>query len=255
MATKGTKDVAGLFLGPTDVKADVNDFNIKMSMSLSDFHPVGQVFPAPLDGGGRNGVMTLNGFYNGLDTADTVIAAQASSNIVAAALIDGGDPFLAAAPTGYRFYGFKSAILDSSDISMSPDEAHKTVSGITAAGNIDFGFVVHNPSTLRSGTTGTPTDAAYADMGAASSASGVRIYLAVPAITLGSATNLIPTVRHSTDHSSWGVLSGGSFTAVTAPSAECKTVAGVCNRYLSISWAWTGSTGTSFYAFVGVAPI
>ena len=254
MANKGTKDIAGLYIGAVDVKGDVESANLKMSNSLSAFQPLGAVNPAPINAGTRSGTLNLTGYYNGTDTTLDSIAAQASSSVLCALLVDGASPY-SGSPTLYRYYGIQGGILDSSEVQLAPSEAHKMATEVTVAGNVDFGTVVHDVTQLRSGTTGTPTDSTYADLGAVTAATGIRAHLIIPTLTLGSATNLIVKLRHSSDHSAWVDLASGAFTAATAATTQTLTVASVVNRYLSIAWTWTGSTGTSFYAFVGVAVI
>ena len=252
MATKGVKDVAALYLGAVDVKANIETFGLSGHASLTQFHPVGAVYPAPQDGGGRSGALSFNGLANGAMTTHTVLAAQASANIVCAALIDGGESFVSANPTGYRFWGIRSAILDTTDVALSPDEVHKASGNVTAAGNIDFGWLVSNPATIRQ--TAGNSDAEYADMGVASAATGVKAYLILPTLTLGGYTSVTVKLRHSTDHSSWADVTGGAFTANTIAGTQVLTITGVVNRYLSIAWTWQGAgSGQSFYAFVGVA--
>lgn len=73
----------------------------------------------------------------------------------------------------------------------------------------------------------------------ASSSGGATADLHVPAIDLGGYTNVVVKVRHSTDNVTFSDLI--TFTAVTAVGAERKTVAGTVNRYLAMSWTWTGS--------------
>ena len=254
MAYKGTKDLAGLYLGTVDVKGDVEAANLKMSNSVSAFQPLGAVNPAPINAGTRSGTLSLTGYYNGTDTTLDTVAAQANASVLCAMLVDGASPY-SGSPTLYRYYGIQGGILDSSELQLAPSEAHKMATQVTVAGTVDLGYVVHDVTALRSGVTGTPTDATYADLGANTAATGIRAHLIIPTLTLGAATNLIVKLRHSTDHSSWADLASGAFTAATVPTTQTLTVASVVNRYLSIAWTWTGSTGTSFYAFVGVAVI
>jgi hypothetical protein len=83
------------------------------------------------------------------------------------------------------------------------------------------------------------TEAAYADSGASSALGGAG-YLQLTSLTLGGYTNLVVKVRHSPDHVAWADLL--TFTAKTAVGAERKTVAtNPINRYLAVSWAWTGA--------------
>lgn len=83
------------------------------------------------------------------------------------------------------------------------------------------------------------TESTAVDNGAASSGGGVA-YLQCTQLTLGGYTNLVVKVRHSTNGSTWADLA--SFTALTARGGQRLAIAtDPINRYLAISWAWTGS--------------
>lgn len=71
------------------------------------------------------------------------------------------------------------------------------------------------------------------------STSGATADLHIPALALGGYTDVVVKVRHSTDDITYSDLI--TFTAATDVGAERKTVAGTINRYLAMSWAFTGS--------------
>jgi len=107
------------------------------------------------------------------------------------------------------------------------------------------GKILHG---LDAETTAGDTESSSVD-NTTSSTGGATADLHVPALTLGGYTNVIVKVRHSTDDISYSDLI--TFTAVTTVSSERKTVAGTVNRYLAMSWAWTGSgSGQSVIPYV-----
>jgi hypothetical protein len=105
---------------------------------------------------------------------------------------------------------------------------------------------------LKARTDAGDTESTYVD-GAASSILGGVGYLQLSALTLGGYTDLVVKVRHSADHAAWADLL--TFTARTAIGAERKTVAtNPIERYLAISWAWTGAGAAQTATFaVGFA--
>lgn len=102
---------------------------------------------------------------------------------------------------------------------------------------VDFGVSLH----ALSAETGTATGAAV-DNGAASSNGGVA-NLHVPAIA-GASPSVVVKIQHSTDNSSWGDLSGASFSAAVAATKQRLEVSGAVNRYLR-GVATFGGTTTS----------
>lgn len=86
---------------------------------------------------------------------------------------------------------------------------------------------------------------------AASSSGGAHCDLHVTALALGGGTDVVVKVRHSADNISFADLA--TFTAVTAAgTAQRVTVAGTVNRYLAISWAFTGGSAQTVTPYVAV---
>lgn len=119
-----------------------------------------------------------------------------------------------------------------------------------ACSEFDRGIIIAN---LTARTTAGDTKAAYTDETGASSATGAVAYLEVVALTLGGYDNCVIKVAHSADHSSWADLI--TFASVTAAQvAERKAATGTINRYMAVTWAWTGAgTGQSITFAVGAA--
>lgn len=81
---------------------------------------------------------------------------------------------------------------------------------------------------------------------------GAVAYLFCSALTLDGYTNVIVTVRDSDDNITYGDLA--SFTARTVPGAQRLVIAGTIEKYLAISWAYTGAgTSPTWTGLVGVA--
>lgn len=86
------------------------------------------------------------------------------------------------------------------------------------------------------------TESASVD-NSSSSASGLVVDLHVPALDLDGGSQVVVTVQDSTDDAVWDTI--GTFTAVTAAGAsERLEIAGTIERYLSITWAFTGGGGS-----------
>lgn len=119
-----------------------------------------------------------------------------------------------------------------------------------ACGEFDRGIIIAN---LAARTTAGDTKASYTDENGASSANGAAAYLEVNALALGGYTNCIVKLQHSTDHSVWADLV--TFDAVTgAQTAQRKLATGTVNRYMAVTWTWTGSGADQSITFgVGVA--
>jgi hypothetical protein len=120
----------------------------------------------------------------------------------------------------------------------SKDNLHLAHAEHTLSGAALIGEVIHG---LTAESADGDTEAASLD-NSASSASGATCDLHVPALTLAGYTDVVIKVRDSSDDIAFGDLV--TFTAVTAVGAERKTVSGTIERYVAMSWAWTGAGST-----------
>jgi hypothetical protein len=81
---------------------------------------------------------------------------------------------------------------------------------------------------------------------------GAEGHLHVPTLTLGGYTDVVVTIEDSVDDSTFANYI--TFTGATAVGSEKVIETDVCNRYLQITWDWTGSgSGQTFIPFVGIA--
>lgn len=233
------KDCGHIYVGPTSVGSSAGGFRIKRTALMDERRFAGNVYPTALDTGIRNGELELTDVIYDTTTNPAFVPFPSTAQVVSVCLE--GDTASA------RFYGFQAARVSAAEVVLDPEKMDDIVPEFTVAGEVNYGYVVA-PHAARS--TAGNTDSSYADDGA-QAASG-HAYLHVPSITLGGYDNCIVTVRHSSDHASWGDHT--AFTAVTAATHEVKALATTVERYLSVSWAWTGAgSGQSITFFVGVA--
>lgn len=94
-------------------------------------------------------------------------------------------------------------------------------------------------------STAGNTDATPCDDGAQTTSGGALV-ACVASLTLGGYTDLTIKLRDSADGTTFADVTGASLTFTTA-GVQVVEVAGTLRRYVSASWAWTGSgSGQSF---------
>ena len=240
MAYYGLKDLTAAYVGAYNLTSFTGGARMKATTQLDIRQFAGNAFPTALDTGVKSGEVELSDvIYDSV--ANIAFGPLPTSAVPVSLLHEGGT-------ASSRFYGFQSAVVSGVEVELSPDKMDGIIPTLTVSGEVNQGYVVAPPV---SRSTAGNTDTTYADMGAAS-ATGGHAFLHLPVLTLGGYTNVIVTVRHSTDHITF--VNHTSFTAATVPTSQVIALAGTINRYLSIGWAWTGAgSGQSFTAFVGVA--
>ena len=85
------------------------------------------------------------------------------------------------------------------------------------------------------------------------SSTGVIVDLHIPALDLGGGTNVVVLVKDSADDAAWSTIA--TFAAATSEAAgtsERITVAGHIERYLSITWTFTGGAAQTVTPYVAV---
>lgn len=101
---------------------------------------------------------------------------------------------------------------------------------------VDMGYTLH-------GLTAETADGSAASLdNAASTANGLIATLHVT--TFSGLTNVVITVEHSTNNSTWATLA--TFTTVTGVTQERKAVTGTVNRYLRATFDVTGTGSVTF---------
>ena len=237
MAKYSSKD-ARLIVGAFDVSAYVDSVNLKLNATLDPFHPLGATFPTSYDTGLRTGELSFTAIYDGVYSQYMGVA---GTGYQTALEIEGGT-------AGTRAYCFPTPKFSAHEVGISTDQMHRWTPEVTISGEVNHAFVA---APLAARTTAGSTDAADAD-GLASS-TGATAFLHVTGLTLGGYDNCVITPRSSADATTWGDCSA-AFPAITGTNALSLALTGTVERYLSVSWAWTGAgTGQSIYVAVYIA--
>lgn len=231
-------DLAYLFFDGLDVAISNNQLEIADEAVIKRRRPLGQAYPKAIATSQYEGTMSLSGW---LDTdTEPQLGRLTGDEKVVSALVEGNT-------AGVHFWGARAAYVAGVKLGESEDDIVSLDPTISVGGAIDYGLIV---AAYAARTTAGNTDASYVDLGAAATGGG-HAYIHIPALTLGGYTNCVVTVRHSTDHTTF--TNHTAFTAITGTGAQVLTLTGTVNRYLSISWAWTGSgSNPSISCFVGV---
>lgn len=237
MSSNSIKDLGYLLVGGYNVATIMDHFTAKHTAGKQEFRPCGSTWPINIDLGMRTAELQMSGVLNS-PTSDAVSAVNGTDRAVSA-LIEGNT-------VSARFWGFQAAIVDGVEVGVSPDAANTLLPSFSVDGEVNYGWVVAPHATR---TTAGNTDATYADIGAGVSAG--HVYLHVTALDLGGGTSCTIKLRGSADHITFADET--TMTAVTAIGSEVKALASAVERYLSVSWAWTGGSNQSIDFFLGVA--
>lgn len=233
MANKGWKDVALILWNGVDLQSfGVEEVALPgVKAVLEEFAFAGNTWPDAKDTGSRRTKQNLRlaGVFD--DTATT-----------------GPDDLVNALPQdGYFAVGVEGNVVgagvwvgtvDAAGHGKTP--APEKITRYEVEGMVDgqlyYGDLI---GILASRSAASNTDATSYDNGAASTSGGF-VWLHVTALSLGGYTDLVGTLRHSTDNVTFAVKS--TMTAKTAaPGSDRQTVAGTINRYASFGWAYSGA--------------
>ncbi len=243
MAKYGSDSVGFLLVDGFDLTADQTEVQESAEAIFEETTGLGVAWRAEKATGHQKCDLGIKGYYDdeALRTVEALVPSIAATRV--AMLAHAGNVL------GRKFIGWQAALQGKMERVSSKGGITKLNTHFTGAGARDEGVLVHilGADTGSSGNTeSTSVD------NAASSAAGAVCHLQVTAVTLGGYDDVVITVRKSTDNISFSDLV--SFTAVTARTAERKTVAGTIPRYLATSYAFSGSgTGQSVTYAVGVA--
>lgn len=165
------------------------------------------------------------------------------------------------AGTGGTIKRFKSVVISTSDTDELVTTA--TPHGLVVG---DFVFVAgHTDAALNTAAYGTeevltvPSTTTFTVAGPLAGGTGGRVGqinqvlaqvdLHFPEVTLGGYTNIIVTIRHCDDDSTWALAD--TATAVTVGGSSERLSVANLKRFRAIAWTWTGSgSGQSAVAFV-----
>lgn len=234
MARHGSDDVAFVLIDGYDVRGYLTTLDESRQAGTEDTTVLGDAWGQNAATGVNRYELSQEGFYD--DAAGAVNAALVAGNGVARVVAFG----FAGNAVGQPMTGVAGPLQAQYDRMVEVGALHKASAEYRASGAIEDGVIVHAlgaETTATGDTTAGPVD------GAASSADGAALYLAITALALDGGTNVTITVEHSADDVTYTTL--GTFAAATATGAERLVVAGTVNRYLAVSWAFGGAAGAA----------
>lgn len=230
MSTYGSPNVGFFLIGGRDVLGTRTSITIKAMATTKETTVLGQTWATHAATGIKRGELSQDGFYD--DAAGAINEALCDLENTSQVLLLAHEGNTA----GKKAFGCAGAFAATYDRGMAIEEFHKATATHTITGQVEEPVIL---AALAARTTAGNTESASVD-NAASTATASAGYLQVSALTLGGYTNLVVKVRHSADNVTFADLA--TFTAVTAITGERKAIAaGTVNRYLAISWAWTGA--------------
>jgi hypothetical protein len=242
MPRYGSADVGFLLVSGMNILGDITDLEDTPEALLEETTVLGVAWEEHAYIGVKRYMLTQEGFYN-----------DAANRSNAALVAPGTSKVLSFAPEGNTL-GKRCVstplVQAKYTRKLSRAALHKARAEYLGEGGHDEGIILH---ALGAETADGDTEGAGSqDAGALSSAGGGGV-LQVTALTLGGYDDVVFTVRHSDDDSTYADLI--TFTAVTAaPAGERKTVTGTVNRHLAAGWAFSGSgSGPSVTAMVAFA--
>lgn len=233
MAKYSSADVAFLLVDGYNLLGVTTDLEEDSEALLEESHGLGEAWQKHAGVGLQKAALSQQGFYD--DAADSVNAAlsgqQQTSRIVCYGF-EGNT-------IGKRFVGLAGAFGAMYKRVANRGALHKANAQYTVTGQKDQGVILH---ALSAETGNGNTEGASSQDAGTSSANGGAGYFQLPALTLGTATNLTAKVRHSADDVTYADLV--TFAAVIAgPNAQRVSVAGTVNRHLASSWTFGGTPG------------
>lgn len=233
MAKYGSNSVGFLLVDEYNILGVTTELSDKIEVGLEETHALGDAWRAHAPTGLRSGTLEQSGFYddaaNGVNDA---LAEQSQTSRIVSYGLEGNT-------IGKRFRGLSGAFAGEYERIASRGELHKANGIWTVSGTIDEnGLILHD---LSAETADGDTETTGQQDNAASSANGGAAYLHCTSITLGTATNLVVTFRDSSDDITYANLQ--AMTALTAAGSERIEVSGTVERYIAVSWAWTGGAG------------
>jgi hypothetical protein len=241
--TYGAKDVGFFLVHGRSVIGTQTQVEVTRDAKAEKTTPIGETWATFAFTGEKSATVTQDGFFDATaDQAnDAICARQGTSQVVCLGLRGN--------TRGVAMIGLEGGFAATYKRALSAGNLHKASATYTVTGVLEDPIIL---KTLAAVTADGNTEATSVDNTTDTSAGGAG-YLQVTALTLGGYTNLVVTVRHSTDNITFATLL--TFTAVTAAfSAERVPVAGAVSHHLATSYAFTGSgSGPSATILVGFA--
>jgi hypothetical protein len=231
MSNYGSPSVGYFLIGGRNVLGTRTTITVKAEAPTRETTVLGDTWATHGWPGIKRGSLSQDGFFD--DATGAINAALCDLENTSQVMLLAHEGNVA----GKKAWGFAGTFAATYDRGVDVGEFHKATATHTVSGAVEGPRIL---AALAARTTAGDTEASSIDNAALTSNGGAG-YLGVTGITLGGYDNLIVKVRHSADNVTFADLL--TFTAATAIGAERKTVAALTtvNRYLAISWAWTGA--------------
>ena len=231
MSTYGSPSVGFFLIGGRNVLGTRTSITVKAEATTSETTVLGDTWAQFGTTGLKRGSLSQDGFFD--DAVGAINEALCDLENTSQVILLAHEGNVA----GKKAFGCAGTFAATYDRGMAIAEFHKATATHTVTGELEEPRLL---AALAARTTAGNTESASLDNAALTSNGGAG-YLGVTALTLGGYTNLVVKVRHSVDNVTFADLA--TFTAVTAIGAQRKAVAPLTtvNRYLAISWAWTGA--------------
>ena len=225
MAYYGWDEIVYVLIGGYDLKTVVTGLALEDEAVVVEKHFAADVYPTSIILGTGRGAVEIDAVLNS-PTTDQIVSTSGAGRVLSVLYAGNIVSGLCAL--------YRSVKIGGISVPLSPDDIHGLKPTFVNSGKVYLIGRVVAPVAARSAAGNT--DATYCDLGAGITIGTVALH--VTALTLGGYTNLIAKLRDSADHITFADHT--TMTAVTAIGAEAKDLA-ACNRYTSISWAWTGA--------------
>lgn len=230
MARRGSSEVGFLLIDGYDLLGVSTSLTDNLEAHLQEAHGFGESWVKQLPTGTKQAEITQEGFYDdaSLSSNDALVGQEGVNRLLCYGL-EGNT-------IGQAFVAYSGAVQASVTRIASRGELHRANASYQGNGIVEEGKILH-PHTARTVEAGDTTDAPVVN--SAKTTNGGVAYLQVSGLTLDGYTNAVVKILHSTDGDTWSDLV--SFSAVTsAPGKERKAVTGDVNKYLAVSWEFTG---------------
>ncbi|HXO85232.1 MAG TPA: hypothetical protein VN803_06880 [Gemmatimonadales bacterium] len=239
MAKFGGADAAFFLIDGYSVLGVVTEIADEQEVVTEDAKPLGSKYPKPTPTGDLLATLSQSGFFDdATDSINDALSGQQGTARVVNYGFEGNTK-------GKTCVGLSGSYASKYTRVISKGQLHKANASYSIAGVVERPLILHE---LAAEAGDGNTEGAGSQDGGASSANGGSGFLQVSSVTLSGRPNVTAKVRHSADDVTYADLI--TFTAVTARTAERKTVASTVNRHLATSWAWGGAGGAPSFTFM-----
>lgn len=240
MAQRGSNDVGFVLANGYTLLGATTNLDSKVEAQQDDGTVLGNTWAAPEAVGTKLYTLSQEGFFD--DAAGSTNQAFADQEGIAGVFCYGPNGNV----IGRTFEGVAGTLEADYEVILAVGKLSRAKASYQGAGYVKRRAVILHA--LGAETAAGDTKANRVD-NAAASANGGSGFLQVTGLTLGGFTNAVIKIVHSVDAVTWVDLV--TFSAVTAaPSAQRVAVAGTIDRYLAVTWAFTGTGSGESMSFL-----